>query len=444
MKFRFEIEQVQQVSWLSFEIDLDDNKLIGIVGKNGVGKTTLVRALRNLAHSDTFLKTASQGIFDPKSSITYILGTEFVRFEYDAHLKSLNCKSSIAPSFRSLCAVELPMPHGERFRYFQTVSDADKDIRRQIILEEYVKPDELISFLSDIYTSDKFLQLVETKVDGRTYYCILLPDGRYVREDYLSSGEYFLINLYRSLRGVARLIVVDEIDISLDAAAQVHLLKWLRRFCRKYGRNVLFTTHSLAMMRMLGDNELLYMERQDTEVKLYAASYSYVKTLLFGFSGWDRYILTEDDVLQAFLEAIIQRFCRNVFFRYKIIYVGGGGQVADLLRRNETEGFLTDPEKVIAVIDGDRRNYSYAQRKNIHFLPFDNVESALLSYYKEADFTHRLAKGIHFTDGKGLFKLLQKDRVMSAAQIYSYICDRNEQALMPLVNIMKEFLSRTI
>src|SRR5229473_6047884 len=148
MKFRFEIEQVQQIGWLSLEIDLDDNRLIGIVGKNGVGKTTLVRALRNLSHSDTFLKTASQGIFGPKSSITYILGTEIVRFEYDAHLRSLNCKSPISPPLRSLCAVELPMPHGERFRYFHTVSDADTDIRRQIILEEYVRPAELIEFLS--------------------------------------------------------------------------------------------------------------------------------------------------------------------------------------------------------------------------------------------------------------------------------------------------------
>jgi ABC-type dipeptide/oligopeptide/nickel transport system ATPase subunit len=442
MKFRCEIRQVQQVGLLSLEIDLHDKKLIGIVGKNGVGKTTLVRALRNLAHSDTFLKTASQGIVGPQSSITYFLGDDFVRFEYDAHLKSLNCKSAISQSFRTLCAVELPMPHGERFRYFQTVSDADTDIRRQIILEEYVSPKELIAFLSDIYTSDKFQKLVEIKVRGRLYYCILLEDGRYVREDYLSSGEYFLINLYRTIRGIARLIVVDEIDISLDAAAQVHLLKWLREFCQRYSRNILFTTHSLAMMRMLGDSELLYMERQEAEVKLYAASYSYIKTLLFGFSGWDRYILTEDRELQSFLETIIQRYCDNAFFRYKIIYVGGGGQVVDLLRRNQVEGFLTEAESVIAILDGDQSSYGYAQHQRIYFLPIANVESALLSYYNEPHFAHRLPLDVDFTDAKGLFKLLQKNRVMSAAQIYSYICDRNEEALVPLVNILKTFLSR--
>jgi ABC-type nitrate/sulfonate/bicarbonate transport system ATPase subunit len=434
MKFRVEIKEVQQVGLLSLEIDLSDNKLIGVVGKNGVGKTTLVRALRILGHSDTFLKTASHGIVGPQSSVTYFLG----------NLKSLNCKSAIAQSFRSLCAVELPMPHGERFRYFQTVSNADTDIRRQIILEEYVNPKELIAFLSDIYTSDKFQKLVEIRVRGRTYYCILLEDGRYVREDYLSSGEYFLINLYRTIRGIARLIVVDEIDISLDAAAQVHLLKWLREFCQKYSRNILFTTHSLAMMRMLGDSELLYMERKDTEVKLYAASYSYIKTLLFGFSGWDRYILTEDRELQSFLETIIQRYCDNAFFRHKIIYVGGGGQVADLLRRNQLEGFLTKAESVIAVLDGDQSTYGYAQHQKIYFLPMANVESALLSYYNEPDFAHRLPQGVDFTDAKGLFKLLQKNRVMSAAQIYSYICDRNEEALMPLVNTLKTFLSRAV
>ena len=39
------------------------------------------------------------------------------------------------------------------------------------------------------------------------------------REDYLSSGEYFLIRLYRTIMSSARLIVIDEIDISLDAVA---------------------------------------------------------------------------------------------------------------------------------------------------------------------------------------------------------------------------------
>jgi ABC-type cobalamin/Fe3+-siderophores transport system ATPase subunit len=112
MLVRFEINQVQHIGRLSLEVDLDKNKLTCIVGKNGVGKTTLVRAIRNLSHADTFVKTAAQGIFYAGSGISYEFDGEFIRFAYDDDIKSLNCKTPISQAFRSLCAVELPMPDG--------------------------------------------------------------------------------------------------------------------------------------------------------------------------------------------------------------------------------------------------------------------------------------------------------------------------------------------
>jgi ABC-type cobalamin/Fe3+-siderophores transport system ATPase subunit len=442
MLFRLEITHVQNIRHLHLELNLDDHKLTCIVGKNGTGKTTLVRAIRTLSHSDTFIGTASRDIFSEQSSISYTFDNNLITFKYDRHIGSLNCKAPIPSLLRSLCAVELPMPHGKRFSYFQSASDADTDIRRKIILEEYIRPAELIETLSTIYATDRFCRLVEVNARGRSYYCILLNDSKYVREDYFSSGEYFLINLYRTIRSGAQLIVVDEIDMSLDAAAQVHLIGALRYFCKKYACNILFTTHSLAMMRMLDSSELLYMERNDTQTALYPASYNYIKSLLFGFSGWDRYILTEDAELQSLLEEIIRRFCKNTFFKYKIIYVGGGSQVADLLLRNRAESFLSDTQNVIAILDGDQGKYKYAQDPCIYFLPIDNVERAILDYYGEPGFPYRLPNGVSFKDAKGLFKSLQRERVMSAAQIYSYICDRNEQTLAPLVHAITRFLSQ--
>lgn len=444
MPFRVEITHVQNIRHLCLELNLDDHKLTCIVGKNGAGKTTLVRVMRTLSHSDTFIGTASRDIFCEQSSISYAFNNELVTFKYDKHISSLNCKAPIPNRLRSLCAVELPMPHGKRFSYFQTISDADTDIRRKIILEEYIQPRELIDTLSTIYATDRFCRLVEVNARGRSYYCILLNESKYVREDYFSSGEYFLINLYRTIRSGARLIVVDEIDMSLDAAAQVHLIATLRHFCKKYGCSILFTTHSLAMMRMLDSSELLYMERNDTKTTLYPASYNYIKSLLFGFSGWDRYILTEDAELQSLLEEIIRRFCTKIFFKYKIIYVGGGSQVADLLLRNRAEFFLSETQNVVAILDGDQSKYGYAQDPCIYFLPIDNVEKAILDYYEEPEFPYRLPKSASFRDAKGLFKSLQRERIMSATQIYSYICDRNEQALAPLVQAITKFLSQPL
>ena len=340
MQFRIEIHKVQHIERLSLELDLSENKLTCLVGRNGVGKTTLVRSIMNLSESDTFLRTAQAGIFSTDSTIRYWVEDKEVTFSFDEHLESLNCRMAIDQEMRELCSVELPIPHGNRFNYFQSVSRADRHIRRQIVLGEYSRPLELIEFLSTIYSSTKFHSLIETEIDSRSYFSILTDEGRYIREDYLSSGEYFFIDLYRMFLGAARLIVIDEIDISLDAVAQVQLLRKLREFCTKYSCNVLFTTHSLAMMRTLDESELFHMEQCGAATTVKPVSYSFLKSLLFGFSGSDRYILTEDRVLKDFLETFIRRFCREVFFTFNIIYIGGGSQVVDLLARNRSEHFL--------------------------------------------------------------------------------------------------------
>ena len=440
MEFRLEILNVQQIESLSLKLDLARYDLTCIVGRNGVGKTTLVRALKNLSQSDTFLRTAPAGIFSAESRIRYWVDGEEVTFQFDERIQSLNCRAEISHRARSLCAVELPIPHGERFNYFQSISRADRHIRGQIVLEEYSCPKELIEFLSDVYSTDKFKALVETRVEGQSYYSLLRDDGSYLREDYFSSGEYFLINLYRTIMGSSRLIVVDEIDISLDAAAQVKVLKHLREFCRRYRSNLVFTTHSLAMMRTLEDDELFYMERRGVETELRPVSYSYVKSLLYGFSGWDRYILTEDPVLHDFIESLIRRSFRDVFFKYKIIYIGGGSQVVDLLGRNRENQFFTVPANVIAILDGDQRDEPFAKEDDVYCLPFDSVEKVLYKHYKEQDFPNKRVRQRNFGRPKDLFGALIHERRMSRDEIHEYICGKYELELEPILERLRKFL----
>lgn len=139
------------------------------------------------------------------------------------------------------------MPYGNRFNFFQSISNADHEIRRNIVLENYSHPDELIDLFGAIYNSSKFDNLRCITIKKKTYYCLILGESRYIREDYLSSGEYFLISLYRNIVSSRKLIVIDEIDISLDAAAQAKLVEQLRLSCQKYAVNIVFTTHSLTL-----------------------------------------------------------------------------------------------------------------------------------------------------------------------------------------------------
>jgi ABC-type dipeptide/oligopeptide/nickel transport system ATPase subunit len=381
MKLRIRLEKIQHLAQVEFELDIESDGLICITGKNGAGKTTLIKAIRNITNADTFKRTSSDEIFNPGSLIEYEFDGQKIFFEYDSALATLNSKMSIPTIFRSKIAVELPIPYGERFNFFQKISSADADIRRSIVLGQHSKPCELIEFLQDIYSHSKFDRLVEISIKKFKYYCVLLPNGRYLREDYFSSGEYFLISLYRRIVKGHGLIVIDEIDISLDAAAQVRLVKKLREFGKKYKVGFVFTTHSLAMMRTLHDEELFYMDyEQDTGVATITnVSYNYVKSILFGFTGWDKYILTEDDVLKDFIDYVIRTYCGSLFYQYKIIFIGGGNNTTDLMKRNSSEGFLSESVNVICVLDGDQKKFRHGTLPSVYCIPMESIEKALLA-----------------------------------------------------------------
>jgi ABC-type multidrug transport system ATPase subunit len=435
------LQSIQHVVSLTFDLDLSAPGLVCLVGRNGTGKTTLVRSLRNLASADTFVRTATPYAFSAASTINYVLDEHTVVFEYDEKIRSLNCKEVIPPALRDLIAAELPMPHGTRFNYFKSASEADLDIRKAIALRNHKFPEELVAFLTAMYGTARYSSMVEVKVKGKSYYAIVKNDGTYIREDYLSSGEYFLINLYRTIKGAARLIVIDEIDISLDSAAQANLAGWLRAFCVRYNRKILFTTHSLALMRQLETSELFYVNENNGIVSINPTSYSYAKARLFGFAGWDRYILTEDEVLLGFIEALIETFCHDCFFRYKVIFVGGGTQVVGLMKHNEREQFLSSPEKVIAILDGDQKNEKFTLHPSVYTIPIESVEKAIYADSQtNLDFPFR-AQRTNFTSAKDFHSYIQQKKIATQKQIFSYLISRNDVALQHIVGVLRNFLT---
>lgn len=437
---RVSLESIQHVVSLTLDVDLSLPGLICLVGRNGTGKTTLVRALRNLSSADTFVKTATPYAFSPNSRITYIVDGAKVVFAYDEKIRSLNCREVIPFELRGLISAELPMPHGTRFNYFKSASEADLDIRRAIALRNHGNPDELVAFLAAIYGSTRYSSMVEVTAKGKRYYAIAKEDGTYIREDYLSSGEYFLINLYRTIKGSARLIVIDEIDISLDAAAQANLATWLRGFCARYERKILFTTHSLALMRQLETSEIFYLDESDGYISITPKSYSYVKARLFGFAGWDRYILTEDEVLLGFIEAIIEKYCPQTFFRYKVIFIGGGTQVIGLMKHNEQEQFLSAPDKVIAVLDGDQKNVKFVNHPMVYMIPIESVEKAIYAESLADDHFPFATGRDSFTGAKDFHNYLQQKGIATQKQIFEYLMARNDAALQEIVGVLRSFL----
>lgn len=440
MQLTFKIDRVQHVNSVEFKINLSEHRIFCIVGKNGVGKTTLIKAIKNLALADTFKKTSADFIFKQNSVITYKIDDETYSFEYDESINSLNCKKTIPEQIKENIDVELPLPHGQRFNFLQTISDVDSDLRRSIVLENYTTPSDLIAFLNEIYDSNKFDNIKSITIKGTDYYCVVLPESKYIREDYLSSGEYILISLYRKIKSRCKLIVIDEIDISLDAAAQVRLIRWLRACCSEFKVNILFTTHSLAMMRMLDDGELHYMHENEASTEIKAVSYNYIKSVMFGFNGYDKYILTEDKTLKSFLQHLITKYYPNTFQKYHIIHIGPATSVADLLQRNRTEEFLSIERNVIAVMDGDMRDQEIGTRNNTYCIPLDSVEKALHHLHENGGVHHQFTIEIPERQHKRVFNDLISRNLMSQTEIFDFLCNRYDNELKEFTRILRDFL----
>lgn len=435
-----EIRNVQHVGALDFSLDLSRNGLTCIVGKNGIGKTTLIKAIRNLKSADTFSKMAQSGTIKVDSRINYNYGGDAYEFEYDSEVEDLNSKSIIPASLKKSIEVELPMPWGQRFNNFQKISSADSDIRTAVMLQDYSSPDELIALLGDVYCDDKFAGIKEIRLGKERFYVVPLADDRYVREDHLSSGEFFLISLYRKIQNASKLIVIDEIDISQDAAAQSRLIGWLREFCEKGGVNIVFTTHSMAIMRTMREDELHYMYKDGEGVLTRSASYNYIKSVLFGFSGWDRYILTEDPMLEGFFKFLIVTHNISSFYTFQIIPVGGGDNVIQLLRKNSVESFFAAEANVIAILDGDYAGTRNERQTNVYCIPFLSIEKKIFEDYVSGKFKFEREFEVAPKDDKQFKKAIRKLKNITSQDFYVYLNENYAEQISEICGLLAGFL----
>jgi ABC-type dipeptide/oligopeptide/nickel transport system ATPase subunit len=459
--FNLTVENVQHISKLSLSLDLSKNKLICLVGKNGVGKTTLIRSIRNIAINNTFQETGAPHIFSSESKITYNFDQSNIIFKFSPNPKPgfLDTKQIIGQEIKDNIQVELPIPHGERFNHFRHLSEQDGDIRTKIAIGDYSRPDELIQLLNSIYEDNRFENLKEVSVKRNTYYFILKDESEryYIREDYLSSGEYFVINLYKHIKSRKKLIVIDEIDISLDATAQVNLISQLKSFCEEYSVNIMFTTHSLALMKKVDECgvDIHYMELNKTtnEALIEPKSYNFVKSLMFGFQGYDRYILTEDECLAEYIRYLVQKSDIEVFYKYQVIQIGGATQVVDLKKRNERQRFLSDDKNILTVLDGDQVGKGYLREcTGIVFIPFQSIEIEIYNRYNElGSIIPRVNQPINnksLSDkSKNLFRQLTKkpynaEPLMSKEKIYEYLSDIDFDNVETFTNDLLSFLNK--
>jgi len=253
----------------------------------------------------------------------------------------------------------------------------------------------------------------------------VLPDSYYIREDYFSSGEYFIISIYKLIRTQCKLIAIDEIDISLDAMAQVRLIQKLRELLQKYEINLLFTTHSLGIMKTLQSDELFYMESENGSCSIEKRSYNYIKSLLYGFIDYDKYLLVEDEVLKEFIEFVLNG--ERIFPKYIILPIGGADNVVKLMEKNSVKEVFSKAKNVMSVLDGDKSlTKAYQNRKEIVFLPFQSVEKDFFQAYQQGAFgsfsPEELRRyNLQAVNAKNVYNMLIREQLQTTREIFEYL-----------------------
>jgi len=447
--FSITIENIQHIKKLELELDLTDSGLMVIIGKNGVGKTMLFKGIQNLVTSNTFATTSNKYIYKENSKILYKINSaeyEYL-FTYNKKVETLDYKGEIEKSIIDNIFVELPIPFGKRFKQFQKIGEVDRDIRTSIVSKQYTTPQALIELLNYIYDTERFNNLKEITVKKEKYYAVILENDYYIREDYLSSGEYFIINIYKLIQEKRKLIAIDEIDISLDAMAQVRFVKKLRELSKEYCVKLLFSTHSLALIKTLEQDELFYMDLNEGVCSFEKKSFNYIKSLLYGFQDYDKYILVEDEMTQKYIEYILGD--ENIFSKYIIIPIGGDVQVIALMDKSHNQKIFDDNENVISILDGDKNHHSaYIERKDIDFLPFKSIEKDLFDFYNDGsgfiDFTPEELVNNNLqgeATHKKIYKMLIRKKIKSQYEIFEFLSDKKLEEVETFKKMLLTFLN---
>lgn len=367
------IENVQGISSLDVQFVYPQSRILVVTGKNGIGKTSVVKSFHLVSDPMIFDKSAGLNSIGPHSQITIEMqGFPTFAFSFNKTLNALDTKDQVPGE--GIVKAELPIPYGQRFRHFSLVSTHDAEIRANIAAGEYEDASELIGFLSDVYGDGEFKNLKATFIKRHTFYFLLLESDYYIREDHLSSGEYFLIQIYRLITSGAKLVLIDELDVALDAAAQVKLYSAMASVLKQFGVRAIVISHSLGFMSAVDEGGLYYLESQSDSVALEQRSFGYVKSDLYGFLGKDRYIVTEDNVLSGFLKYLIQKHIVT-FFEYEIIAVGGQPQIDSICRKNDKHRIFSDPRDLIVVVDRDLYGkLQYSGPSDICYSPVEDIE----------------------------------------------------------------------
>lgn len=176
--------------------------------------------------------------------------------------------------------------------------------------------------------------------------------GALYSENNMGFGEGRAVYTVRLLENcpAQSLIVLEEPETSLHEGAQHELAKYLLGVSYRRGHQIIFTTHSSAMINALPPQGRKLLARTEGGVNVFDnVSSSMIKTALSDGHSGHVILCVEDKFAQSLLREILRRTNKNLLYSTSIQPFGDARAV-----REAKKALLIAKVKAIAVLDGDQ------------------------------------------------------------------------------------------
>ncbi len=408
MGIYMKIHNVKNVDDFEFEIPTEKG-LYALTGENGAGKSTVI----SCAAAAFYVPSFYDYFGNPREGA-------YIDFDFNGKKRSIKEKEGrwLSPLRHEFLGItgfyEGSIVFGNRFK------DIDYSLLGKLASVEKEKLEAASDFVKkslgnilhddeDYYKNLYVLKrkaALEMKLQRTPYY--YENKGALISQLNMSTGENLLLTILNSIEKRIKkdvygetpaFMFLDEIELALHSAALRRLVFFLKDIAEKKNTVVLFSTHSIELIRSITPDNIYYLQRHvNGSIETINPCYPVYATRNLESSnyGHDYIILVEDDLARIIVERILRekRLLSNK--RVLVIAVGGWTQVLRFAYDTIRSNLALSTTKILMVLDRDIKDSVPGFMKNEH-IGFSNEPSYLPIKSLEKFLLEKLTKNIDTT-----------------------------------------------
>ncbi len=396
MGILMKIHNVKSIKDFLFEIP-DEKGLYAITGENASGKSTVISSI-----ATSFYNPVLNSYFGQPYN------GSMIEFDYNGRKRIVNSQGNSWFKPKGKLQItgffEGSIVYGNRFKdvNFGLLEELSKVTKGQLAEASNFVKENLGMILHD--NENYYQNLYVLKKEFTKEYGLVKPlfyyetDDRLVNQLNMSTGENLLLTILYSIQNrlskiyygdEPSFVLLDEIELALHSSALRRLVNFLKKLAEENNFVVLFSTHSIEIIRNLPPQNIYYLQRHvDKSIELINPCYPVYATRSLESSsfGYDFVIMVEDDLAKKIVDRILKQNELLGNKRVLVLAVGGWTQVLKFAFEANKSGLLQTTTKVLIVLDRDiksqvgefLRNEKIGFSVQPNYLPVQSLEKYLL------------------------------------------------------------------